>query len=579
MHVRSAGFAKALSSGRRPVSASGPMSTLMAVLTSGAMLALVSCSAPSTSKPKKVEERSFTLIALAELRGTIEPCGCNSDPLGDIARTAEIVASLRAQGKPVLVVDGGSLLYTQAKIPEHLMAQERLRSDLIYKIYQNDLKTAAVGLGPNDFGDGLQAIRPARQAANVDPASGVPIEAPKLVDVNGTQVGIFGVVAPDALSAVAVQASDPTSAAQNAVADLRARGAELVVALAYMLEPEAKRMARAVPGIDIMVVARNAPEPDKIKDAPARVGDTVVVAPANRGQIVTRLDITLRKGQDGPLSDAMGESRAAMELAKLAKDIEALQGKLSEWKADENADQGFVARKEQELAGLRQRRQSLTRSPLQIPDRGGFFTMTQIRINKGLPCHVEIQKAKQEFDKAAGAANVAAASGRKPPEPAEGQAGYEGIDACEECHEEQVAFWQKTKHQQAWETLDTLGKQFDYECIGCHVTGWERPGGANLAVNESLRDVQCEQCHGPASRHIDGDGDPEFITREPPIETCVQCHNKEHSDTFEYSAYLRDVTGDGHGHEYRQKLGDGPTGHELRSAALAGKVKGANCIK
>lgn len=49
---------------------------------------------------------------------------------------------------------------------------------------------------------------------------------------------------------------------------------------------------------------------------------------------------------------------------------------------------------------------------------------------------------------------------------------------------------------------------------------------------------------------------------------CLECHTKEHSDTFQFQAYLRDILGPGHGAERRKELGDGPTGHALRSAAL-----------
>src|SRR5438105_2583045 len=45
-----------------------------------------------------------TLVATAEVRGTPEPCGCNSDPLGDVARVATLA-------KGGLWLDAGSLSY------------------------------------------------------------------------------------------------------------------------------------------------------------------------------------------------------------------------------------------------------------------------------------------------------------------------------------------------------------------------------------------------------------------------------------------------------------------------------------
>src|SRR5688572_25859981 len=100
------------------------------VLTS--VLALGAC--PGSGGPRKppdaAHERTVAIFGLAEMRGQIEPCGCNTNPLGDLARTAALVAASRAEG-PTVVVDAGSLLYTAAKLNEQRLPQERLKSDLL----------------------------------------------------------------------------------------------------------------------------------------------------------------------------------------------------------------------------------------------------------------------------------------------------------------------------------------------------------------------------------------------------------------------------------------------------------------
>src|SRR5689334_7759871 len=80
-------------------------------------------SGPDAAPPKP----TFTLFGLAELRGQIGPCGCTSDPLGDISRTAKVIADARAAG-PTMVVDAGSLLYSKNPVPPHLDAQEELKA-------------------------------------------------------------------------------------------------------------------------------------------------------------------------------------------------------------------------------------------------------------------------------------------------------------------------------------------------------------------------------------------------------------------------------------------------------------------
>ncbi len=110
------------------------------------------------------------------------------------------------------------------------------------------------------------------------------------------------------------------------------------------------------------------------------------------------------------------------------------------------------------------------------------------------------------------------------------------------------------------------------------------PGGSSLGHNDTLRDVQCEVCHGPGSIHVakGGNEKPLALDAKPSTDLCAsQCHTHEHSDTFQYEAYLRDITGKGHAEKLRAKLGDGPTGHALRSAALdkAGRNLGKGCTR
>src|SRR3569623_1718664 len=56
--------------------------------------------APVPTKPP------LTVFALAELRGQIGPCGCTSDPLGDISRAVEVVDQARSQGPELVIVAG-----------------------------------------------------------------------------------------------------------------------------------------------------------------------------------------------------------------------------------------------------------------------------------------------------------------------------------------------------------------------------------------------------------------------------------------------------------------------------------------
>jgi hypothetical protein len=529
------------------------------------------------------------LFVTTELKGQIEPCGCNSDPMGDLARTAALVEDARRTGAPVVVLDGGSLLFSQQKLAERTTAQERLKADLLIELYGRRLKAAAIGLGPFDLSMGAAAVKPARQAVNLAAGSGVATEPPKIVQAGKVKVGVFGVVSPGALEPSKVAAGDPVAAAKTAVADLHKRGADVVVALAHMTRKDARDLARAVAGIDFVVVGQNAPAaPERVVDAPEAAGTAWLVQPADRGQIVSRIDIALRGDDAGDgkarFADAVGEARARVQVVDVEKRATELRAELEAWKNDPSADRAFVGEKEKELRALEAERDRLKAEPLQVPDKGSWFTLSQVRIRKALACDREVLARKTELDRVTGKANLAAAvKAGPPPAPPSGKARFVGTEECEMCHQEAVAFWQKTVHARAWETLVELGKEASYDCISCHVTGWEEPGGSNLAHNEALRDVQCENCHGPGSLHVEANGKEKVrsLVLRTPEDRCKNCHNEDHSDTFQYQAYLRDVLGPGHGEKFRAELGDGPTGHQLRSAALekAGRELGAGCAK
>jgi len=531
---------------------------------------------------------TVTVFALAEVRGQIEPCGCTTDPLGDISRTTRLVADARARG-PVIVVDAGSLLYTRAPVPAQLAPQEELKADLLASIYGGQLKVDALGLGPMDLAAGPSSTRMPRQIANLGTAGAdgavVPSDPPRVIVAGGAKVGVFGVASREAAPGIAV--TDPIAAGIAARDQLRGAGAALVVALIQApSKKDALAIVRGLGGgggrIDLAVLGlgAQAPEPDQVAPRAEDVDGTWVVIPANRGQVVSRIELTVKGG--GPLVDAIGPAAAAVVGADLDQQLAALDDELAAYAKDPSADPAFVATKHRERDQLAADRQALAKTPLRAPAKGSWFTLEQVRITKRLACDSTVDAAKAAYDRAAGEANVKAAAALPPVRVPKGTARYLGTEACEDCHPDQVAFWAKTRHAQAFETLAERGKQFDLDCIGCHVTGWERPSGATLAANESLRAVQCEVCHGPGSIHVDKDGAKGTIAAAPAPELCAtQCHTKEHSDTFQLEAYLRDVTGPGHGADRRKALGDGPIGHDLRAAGLAkaGAELGQGCTK
>lgn len=534
-----------------------------------------------SAKPDEPVKPTFTLFALAEVRGQIGPCGCTSDPLGDLSRTAKLVTESRKSG-PTLVVDAGSLLYSKSPIPPQYEAQEELKADLLATTYKTELAVSALGLGPADLAKGPGKARLPRSIANVADGD-IKVVAPTVIDspalTGGAKVGVFGVALPEMINGVT--AAPPVEAGKAAVAQLKKQGAQIVVGLIQApSKKDAVKLMRDIGGIDVAIAGLGAltPEPERIEIEAQKVGDGWIVVPANRGQIVSKLEITVRGA--GPLADAVGPAVASIKLASLDKRIAGLDEDLAKFAADPKSDPAFVKTTQEQRAEAIAQREALGKQPLVIPAAGNYFTLAQVKINKTLACEKTVDDRVTAYFREAGLANVKAAK-TLPPQPGKNEPRYEGGAACEDCHAEAVRFWETTRHAQAWKTLVDRGQQFDFDCTSCHVTGWERPGGSNLAFNEPLRNVQCEVCHGPSSTHVATEK-PSATQRVPAEALCAtQCHTHEHSDTFDHTAYMRDILGPGHGEAARKKLGDGPTGAQLRKAALdkAGRTLGAGCSR
>jgi hypothetical protein len=117
--------------------------------------------------------------------------------------------------------------------------------------------------------------------------------------------------------------------------------------------------------------------------------------------------------------------------------------------------------------------------------------------------------------------------------------GYSGNEVCSVCHEAETATWELSNHATAFDTLVRHGADGRAECVSCHVVGYGKPGGYQVAqADPALEGVGCETCHGRGGPHLS----PEFAKGHAYEETCRGCHNPEHSLGFDYASFLPRVS-------------------------------------
>ena len=144
--------------------------------------------------------------------------------------------------------------------------------------------------------------------------------------------------------------------------------------------------------------------------------------------------------------------------------------------------------------------------------------------------------------------------------PQEHASGYQfaGSQSCAECHVSAFEVWKNSPHAHATQSLIAphgraeIPRQFDPECLSCHVTGWQaqeyipyESGFMSLAETMHLEGNGCENCHGPASEHVRLESDTEspvaereklraFVHRNltESKERCLECHDLDNSPDF-----------------------------------------------
>ncbi len=542
---------------------------VVVVLGAGLGSTLSSCSGSNSNTSDVPPEPSFRIGIMTDLKGYLEPCGCTSHPLGGIDRLAHKARTLRQQG-PLLLVAAGSTLFHGAP-PKDIThdTQERWRAETVARALR-ELNVSAVTPGPTDFLRGVSLFQKlastsdaAWLAGNAAPAplsASPPTSPPDLTSTRVTKVktregetvkvGIFGVSdlrdadgsAPEGL---AIQPrSSLAQTAKKLAAELTRKGANLRIALVSGSRADAKAVARAS-AVDFVVQAGL----DRAEALPPeRSGSSWLLHAGRQGQGLVVVDIWVpavaswTKGRR--FTDRSTWSReSAVESLRVERDE--LAERIKKWKRSGFRAEDIAA----QAARLKRIDQQIASRKTLPPWSGGLaFAATWNTFGPKAPSHAGMRKRVEAHHRRVNQHNKRALAGQTPPAPAPGQPSYVGSQTCGNCHAPALAWWKRTPHGRAYNTLVTRHKEYNLNCVGCHVTGYRRPGGSTAThlLGGALRNVGCENCHGPGSNHVAAPS-LDNIERDAAESTCRGCHNPEHSDRFHYDTYRRLLIMPGHG--------------------------------
>ena len=445
------------------------------------------------------------LLFSGEQDGYLEPCGCAGlqNQKGGLKRRHTLIKDLAAKGWPVVPLDLGGLT-------KRFGIQAELKFDVALKAL-NKLGYKAVGFGAADLRlDILSLVLNFADAKNLFVSANVGIldfdpeysQRYKVIEAGGMKIGVTSVLG------------------RKQIAELK-NSADLTLVEPYQSIPQVLPALRDA-GCDHMVLLSFA-DPAETRELARRFPEFDFIVTAG--------------GAEEPPSEPQSIDGTKSHLVEVG-------------------DKGLYV----VVVGLYKNGQP-------------SFRYQKVPLDSRFADSAEMQKMMVEYQ---GTLETLGLDGLGLDKPAAHPTArqFAGSASCADCHTAATEVYLKTPHQHATQTLVDLvpPRHFDPECLSCHVTGWDPQGyfpyiSGYLGLKETPEMVGngCENCHGPAARHVAAEsGDVEVDDAEleelraalrlhivenegnkkgqeydkgKVVQMCVECHDPDNSPEFDFQLY------------------------------------------
>lgn len=442
--------------------------------------------------PKWPTEPKAVVVVSGEIDGYLEPCGCTQGQLGGLIRRFEFVERIQARDIPLALVDLGSLMKDPSGSrggPEQALIKFDVALKALNTFHYNAIALSAddlkVGVG-EAFAQFLNNLTEPTTivAANVEPGAGFEtiIRPWTIAEAGPLKFGVTAVVSPERIEAL----QDPD---KDILLPAVRPPDEVLGSVLADLEKQTD--------YQILMVQSEPEEAERLAAAfpgfDIVVGSSSLVDPEQDPKMLNDgKTMLVNVGRRGKYVGAVGlfEGDDAMKFARISLN--------ERFDAPSNEVKKII---EDEYRGMLKAMGTVANFP------------------------------RHDY--------VNGAPGAK----------FVGAESCRDCHPNTYLKWESTKHATAFASLENDPKPntiYDAECISCHTTGFGYTSGyRSVAETPGLRGNQCENCHGPASRHIEEPDNLAFrqalalsAERADRNRLCIRCHDEDNSPTFDFDTYM-----------------------------------------
>jgi len=459
-----------------------------------------------------------------------------------------LVFQIKKEGKKLLLLDTGNLLFRKPLQTETKRKDALLRVDLLIQSY-NEIGYDVVNVGEKDLMLGPRFLSETTQKARflfisanlIDKKTQKGIFAPHVIkEIAGIKIAILGFL-DDQFNATLQEIDpnltilDPITTSKELTKRLR-ETSDLIIVLSQLGESKDRKMARENPQIDLILGGGG----DALRAVMERINEVPIYRLEPRGGYLGRVDYSLNDTRK-PIKFLISSEREELE-----KRLERMMIRSKQIKAEITKSGKPEEMKLKELKFLESKQKELEKNLLVFENKN-YYKHTAIPVQLSVEDDPKIMKGVEYYR-----AESAKLYKPKVASPLEKELSekemlaripkdslYVGAITCKKCHEVNYRNWLKTKHAKASQTIVASPKYAQEECLICHSTGYGKIGEYATVddIPLFLKGVQCESCHGPGRGHP-GKG---RIERRVTLGVCRNCHTKDQSPTFNYAAYLEKI--------------------------------------
>ena len=459
---------------------------------------------------------------------------------------------------PNLAVDAGNLLFKQERFAPALLQQMTITAEGIIDSY-NLMQYDAVAVGRNDLAAGLSFLKEQAErtkftwlSANlVRKTDKKPIFSASLIRKFGNlTVGIIGLTGHDGK----VKFRDNEDAVilpwpkvlPEYIAHLSPR-CDLLILLSNYKSDQNQKIAESFEDIHLIIQST----PRSGNSDPKLINKSLIAQTGKQGKYLGWMLI------DWQQSRTWGRKGSIKELAIKKQELDGINGRISRIERREKKEalpanssyQNLLLSRDQLLSAI-----IFLENELHDLKETGHAPSTYennfIALDVKLPDQPDVErivkKIKENINLAGRSIAAKAAISRDHAEMPIEKLVFAGWQVCAQCHAPQTAFWEKTSHSSAYQTLVEQEQQFNLDCLPCHVTAeYETTRISDndsilLSLPSVLKQVGCEICHGPGKSHA-ASQNPSQIIRRPAASICLRCHTPERDEEFNYDNDLERI--------------------------------------